>query len=606
MNIHDEKDSVEVLDRQLLLKLLSFAKPYWKKIFISFILAMLFVIATLAQPYLIKVAIDDYLTVETSFRESFQGFMMIGVLFLGTIVFASLLTYFQDRLLQFTGQSIIFDIRQKVFKHLSEMHMQFFDRNPVGRLVTRVTHDTEALNQLYSQVIVNLIKEVLILVGILIIMLQMSVKLTLISFTVIPVLLILTVYYKKLIRKAHRYTRLLLSKLNSNLAENLSGMQIIQLFTREKKQILQFDELNEEHYRAGMRATIVNSIFNPTIGFLGNIALALIIWYGGIGIMGDALTFGVVYAFTHYIRQFFQPLMALADRYNQIQTAMASAERVFEMLEEQPLITDDPQAIHFPKVVKGDIHFKNVWFAYQNNEWVLKDLNFQINRGETVAFVGATGAGKSSIINLISRFYDIQTGTITIDGLNIKEIKLSDLRTRVGIIQQDPYIFTGDVMYNIRLHHEDLTEEDVYELTKKIGLDDFIASLPNGFQTLLGEQGVILSSGQKQLLSFLRALAFNPDILILDEATANIDTQTEELIQHALKRLSVGRTTIIVAHRLSTIQHADNIIVLDKGVVKESGHHHELLRQKGIYYSLYKMQNKESLKRKSVVPSPSI
>ncbi|WP_100408127.1 ABC transporter ATP-binding protein [Bacillus solitudinis] len=606
MNIHDEKDYVQVVDRKLLLKLLRYAKPYWKKIVISFFLAIIFVGATLAQPYLIKVAIDDYLTVQTSFQESFQGFSMIAALFLGTIILASLLTYFQDRLLQFTGQSIIFDIRQTIFKHLSTMQMQFFDRNPVGRLVTRVTHDTEALNQLYSQVIVNLVKEILILIGIFFIMLQMSVRLTLISFTVIPVLLILSVFYKKLIRHAHRYTRLLLSKLNSNLAENLSGIRIIQLFTRENKQIKQFDQLNEEHYRAGMRATIVNSIFNPAIGFLGNIALALIIWYGGMGMMGGALTFGVVYAFTHYIRQFFQPLMALADRYNQIQTAMASAERIFDMLEEQPAIENHPDAVALPKTIHGEIKFEHVWFAYQDQEWVLKDINFQIQRGETVAFVGATGAGKSSIINLISRFYDIQKGSITIDGYNIKKTKLTDLRTRVGIIQQDPYIFTGDVTHNIRLHHKHLSEEDVMNLTRSIGLEDFIESLPNGYQTLLGEQGIILSSGQRQLISFLRALAFNPDILILDEATANIDTQTEELIQRALKKLSKDRTTIIVAHRLSTIQDADRIIVLDKGLLKESGTHNDLLKRKGIYFQLFEIQNKEVSKKSNQVCSPHI
>ncbi|MDQ0253442.1 ATP-binding cassette subfamily B protein [Evansella vedderi] len=598
MNIHKEKQVANGLDRELLSKLLAFAKPYWKKIVVAFVLAGLFVAATLVQPYLIKVAIDDYLTVESSLQESFQGFVIVGVLFLISVIGAAVLTYYQDRLLQFTGQSVIFDIREKLFRHLSKMHMQFFDRNPVGRLVTRVTHDTEALNQLYSQVIVNLVKEVLILVGIFIILINMSVTLTLISFTVIPFLIILVYFYKSLVRRAHRYTRLVLSRLNSNLAENLSGMRIIQFFTRERRQIRQFDHLNNEHYRAGMRGTVVNSIFNPAIGFLGNIALALIIWYGGIAVIDSALTFGVVYAFTHYIRQFFQPIMALADRYNQIQTAMASAERIFELMEEEPVIKDHPKARNFPRAVQGDIQFKSVSFAYVEGETVLKNISFHIRPGETVAFVGATGAGKSSIINLINRFYDIQAGAIEIDGMDIKKVKIADLRTKVGIIQQDPFIFTGDVIYNIRLHNDHLSDEDVKELTRSIGLEEFVLSLPNGYNTRLGEQGVILSSGQRQLISFLRALAFDPDILILDEATSNIDTETEELVQKALYRISEGRTTIIVAHRLSTIKHADNIIVMDRGEIRETGDHYDLLKQRGIYHRLYQIQNKESIMEK--------
>ncbi|MDG5789545.1 ABC transporter ATP-binding protein [Evansella sp. AB-P1] len=605
MNIHKEKQLVNVVDRKLITKLLVFAKPYWKKILLAFFLASIFVVANLAQPYLIKVAIDDYLTVQTSVEESFQGFVMIGVLFLFTIFLTSSMTYLQEKLLQFTGQSIIFDIRQKIFRHLASMHMQFFDRNPVGRIVTRVTHDTEALNQLYSQVIVNLVKEVLILIGIVFILLQMSVELTLLSFTVIPILVILVFYYKRLIRDAHRYTRLLLSRLNSNLAENLNGIGIIQFFTRERKQLHQFDHLNNEHYRAGMRGTILNSIFNPAIGFLGNIALAIIIWYGGRGVMDSALTFGVVYAFTHYIRQFFQPLMAIADKYNQIQTAMASSERIFDMLDEKPQINDSPNAKNFPNKIDGKIQFHNVSFAYQPDEYVLKDISFQINSGETVGFVGATGAGKSSIINLINRFYDIQKGTIFIDGYDIKQVKVEDVRRRIGVIQQDPFIFTGDVLYNIRLHHEHISEEEIIKLAKSIGIHDFISSLPKGYQTLLGEQGVTLSSGQKQLISFLRALAFDPDVLILDEATANIDTETEELVQQALHYLSHGRTTIIVAHRLSTIKHADNIIVMDKGEIRETGNHEELLKQRGIYHHLYELQNKEAIDTKNMSYSSS-
>ena len=396
-------------------------------------------------------------------QQDYRGFAVIGVVFLLVIIGAAFLNYWQMNMLQNTGQRIIFDIRQKMFRHLSRMHIGYFDRNPVGRLVTRVSHDVEALNQLYSQVIVNLVKEVSILLGIVFIMLHMSVKLTLITFTVIPVLMFITIYYRTIVRDAHRYTRLVLSRLNSFLAENLSGMHIIQIFNREKKQLQQFDKMNNEYYRAGVRATTINSIFNPTIGFLGNLALAVLVWYGGKSVLAGTVTFGAVYAFTQYVQQFYKPLMGLADRYNQIQTAMASAERIFEMLEEKPAITNRENAIRLPQKVEGKIEFDRVWFAYNEGEWVLKNISFNVEPGETVAFVGATGAGKSSIINLITRFYDVNKGAIRIDGRDVREIALDDLRSRVAMIQQDSFVFTGDVRFNIRLNREDISDEDVHE-----------------------------------------------------------------------------------------------------------------------------------------------
>jgi ATP-binding cassette subfamily B multidrug efflux pump len=696
MNIHIEKDLKYVKDSQLLSRLMSYAKPYWKMIFFCIFMAFLIVVADLARPYLMKVAIDghinglnkpmlaiessqgqqlqsydtvttwnqrDYVRVDPAavqagsfpsgaekaqivrsdnrdymiagwlssqdgtvkvvegeaagklriqadnqifeavpldeetmglFRkQDYIGFAKIGVLFLLTVSAAALLSYLQSNLLQYTGQRIIFNIRELLFKHLSRMSMSYFDRNPVGRLVVRVTQDTEALNQLYSQVVVNLIKDVITLIGIILIMMQMSMKLALLSFAVIPVLAVLTFWFRRVMREAQRTNRVILSRLNSFLAENLSGIRITQLFIREKRQWEQFDHHNSSYYRAGMRSTTINSIFQPAIGFLGNIAIALLLWYGGASVIEGSITFGVVYAFTHYVRQFFQPLLSLAEKYNQIQTAMVGAERIFEMLDEKPSIVDAAQTRSLPPQVRGEITFDHVWFAYNEEEWVLKDVSFTIQPGQTVAFVGATGAGKSSIIQLINRFYDIQKGSIRLDGIDIREIPMDELRRCISIVQQDVFLFTGDISSNIRLNNTEITEEQVVDAAKMVHMDEFIRSMPQGYRTPLGERGINLSLGQRQLLSFARAIAFRPQILILDEATSNIDTETEIVVQDALHSISAGRTTMIVAHRLSTIQHADQIIVMHKGKVREIGNHYQLLAQRGYYYRLYELQYKE-------------
>jgi ATP-binding cassette subfamily B multidrug efflux pump len=696
MNIHIEKDIKHVKDSQLLSRLLSYAKPYWKMVLFCIFLAFLIVVSDLARPYLMKVAIDGHinglnkpmLAIESSqgaklqnydtvttwngrdyvrldpaaveaggfpegtakaqivrvdnqdymiagwkstqegdttllpedgtgkarisadnqiyeavqlddqimglFRkQDYLGFAKIGVLFLLTVTSAALLSYLQSNLLQYTGQRIIFNIRELLFKHLSRMSMSYFDRNPVGRLVVRVTQDTESLNQLYSQVVVNLIKDVITLIGIILIMMQMSLKLALLSFAVIPVLAVLTFWFRRVMREAQRTSRVILSRLNSFLAENLSGIRITQLFIREERQGEHFDKHNNDYYRAGMRGTIINSVFQPTIGFLGNLAIALLLWYGGASVIEGSITFGVVYAFTHYVRQFFQPLLSLAEKYNQIQTAMVGAERIFEMLDEQPSIIDAEQTRSLPAKVRGEITFDHVWFAYNNEEWVLKDVSFTILPGQTIAFVGATGAGKSSIIQLINRFYDIQKGSIRLDGIDIRDIPMDELRRCISIVQQDVFLFTGDISSNIRLNNTDITEEQVVEAAQMVHMDNFIRSMPGGYQTALGERGINLSLGQRQLLSFARAIAFQPQILILDEATSNIDTETEIIVQHALHNISAGRTTMIVAHRLSTIQHADQIIVMHKGKVREVGNHFQLLAQRGYYHRLYELQFKE-------------
>ncbi|MBO1510662.1 ABC transporter ATP-binding protein [Metabacillus bambusae] len=685
--------------------MLSFAKPYWRRILLSILLTCLIVIATLAQPYIIKVAIDSYIngiyspmvSVEESrgneleeelkqqkltyektaslqkrvyfrikdplstdglvrdtekaaivsiknvhylvngwnvglsglenyqleksaneiridgkmyhvtqlsskdvdlFRNNdYDGLILLGILYFALIIGSSVFMYHQHNILQFTGQSIIYDIRQTIFNHLSKMPISFYDKNPIGRLVTRITHDVEALNQLYSQVIVNLVKEVLILIGIVFIMLHMSLKLTLISLIMIPAVALTTFYFKTVMRKAQRYIRLILSRLNSFLAENLSGMTVIQLFAREERQLERFNELNKQHYRAGMRQTILNSIFNPSIGLFGNISLALLVWYGGSNVLEGAITFGVVYAFTHYVRQFFEPLRGLADQFNQIQAALASAERIFETLDTKPTIVNPSHPKTFENKVRGKIEFQHVSFAYKNGEWVLNDIDFSIKPGETIGIVGETGAGKSSIIQLINRFYDIQKGRITLDDVNIKEVQISELRRHIGIIQQDGFVFSGNVFDNIRLNNQNISNEEIIKVAKSVNIDAFFRSLPQQYETMLGEQGTVLSTGQNQLLSFLRAIIADPDVLILDEATANIDTETEAVVQQTLKTISKHRTTIIIAHRLSTIQHADKIFVLKKGKVIEIGNHQELLMKKQAYYQLCRSQNKSKSQR---------
>lgn len=704
MDIHEEKRLGDIKDGQLWNKMLSFARPYWKQILWSFILAVLIVGALIVQPLFIQIAIDDringlykpmvsipehasaeisqdfsiadsvviwdhtafyrvegdgmwpssaipvqivlnqgehYLVYgwhgdgdelilpqqhESTFtiqhegeqlsvrhlsadeldlfrKQDYTGFLIIALLFLLSVVLAGALTYWQSILLQNTGQQIIYDIRKKMFHHLTKLQTSYFDRNPVGRLVTRVAHDVEALNQMYSQVLVNLAKELLMLAGIVGVMLYMDVELALVTFAVVPFLVLATFLFKGAIREAQRNARAMLSKLNSFLAENLSGMGIVQIFTREKKQLSDFNELNEAHYKAGMRGTTLNSIFNPTIGFIGNLALALIVWYGGKAVLNMQINYGIVYAFTVYARQFFTPLMALSDRYTQIQTALASAERIFELLDEQPKILNKADAKVLPEPIRGEIVFDRVWFAYDRDEWVLRNISFTAKPGETVAFVGATGAGKSSIINLINRFYDVQQGSVRIDGIDLRDLKIENVRQHVGVIQQDPFVFTGNVYDNIRLNRKNVSEEEIRMAAKALSMDDFIRRLPKQYDTPLGEQGIRLSSGQQQLLSFLRAYVDNPNILILDEATAHVDTETEKIVQEGLIRLSQGRTTLIVAHRLSTIRHADKIIVMHKGQIREIGNHDELMRQGGIYRKLYELQNTERQVEHEVKPA---
>jgi ATP-binding cassette subfamily B protein/subfamily B ATP-binding cassette protein MsbA len=534
-----------------------------------------------------------------SFRQQdLNGIKTVTLLFLACITIGFILNYIQVYLLYWTGQKIIFNMRKELFTHLQRLSLAFFDKNPVGRLVTRVTNDMENLNEMYTGVLVNLFKDVFMLVGIVVVMMKMNAKLALVSFTVVPLIIIAAAIFRVKARDAYRQVRVKLAKINATLSENISGMRIIQIFKKEAFKYDEFETINKEYWTASMKELFVFAVFRPSMDLIYSLALALLLWYGGIRVLGGILDFGVLFAFVNYIDKFFRPIMDLTEKFNILQSAMASSERVFMLLDNEEAIKDVENPID-PGKLKGEIEFKNVWFAYNEENWVLRDVSFKINPGETVAFVGATGAGKTSIISLISRLYDIQKGEILIDGKNIKEIDKYELRKQIGTVLQDVFLFTGDIAGNIRLNAENISDEKIKEVARYVNADKFIEKLPKGYHEEVKERGSTLSAGQRQLLAFARALAFDPSVLVLDEATSNIDTETEILIQDAINKVIRNRTTIVIAHRLSTIQHADKIIVLHKGKIREIGNHQELLDKKGMYYDLYLLQYKESFQEKS-------
>ncbi|MHB9146601.1 MAG: ABC transporter ATP-binding protein [Symbiobacteriia bacterium] len=504
-----------------------------------------------------------------------------------------LLNYVQALLLQNTGQRIIFRIRQDVFSHLQRLPLAFFDKNPVGRLVTRVANDTEALSEMYTSVLVNLFKDIFLLGGIAIVMLQLDLRMGLVSLTLMPVIAVITWIYQQKARDAWRVVRVKLAMINATLAENISGMRIVQIFRREREQGDEFHTVNQAHFDAGMRQLYIFAVFRPLLDLLAMCALALVIWYGGGRLLLGSIEFGVLIAFTSYIQQFFRPLQELADKFAIMQQAMASSERIFQLLDTEPSVADRPDAVVLPPA-QGGIEFDHVWFAYEGENWVLRDVSFRVEPGQTVAFVGHTGAGKSSIMNLAARFYDVQQGAVKVDGIDVKDVTQESLRRNIGVVLQDVFLFTGDIKGNIRLNATHISEDAMCKAAEAVGADPFIRRLPQGYDEPVVERGATLSAGERQLLAFARALAFNPAILVLDEATANIDSETEHLIQHALQELTRGRTTLIVAHRLSTIQNADQIIVLHKGKIREQGTHQELLAKQGLYYKLWRLQFEES------------
>ncbi len=565
-------------------RLLVYAKPYAHWMAAALCLVLVITVLELYRPIIMGEVIDLFME-----EAPFAKVRRCGLIYLGVLLLSFVCNFLQTWILQLTGQNIIYNIREEVFDHINKLSLRFFDITPVGKIVTRATNDVEALHEMYANILVRLIKNTVTIIGLAVVMLMLNVRIALFAFALLPFIVGLTVLFKKISRMTYRITRTKITALNTYLSEHLSGMKVIQIFAREKEKNAEFGRKNEDLYKANYREMMVFAVFRPSIYFLSIVALSIIIWAGSSSVIKGAITVGTLYTFIQYINSFFQPIQELAEQFGTLQSAMASAEKIFTLLDETPMIENPPQPVDIGKV-RGRIVFDHVWFAYQGEDWILKDVSFTVESGSRVAFVGATGAGKSSILNLIGRYYDIQKGKITIDGVDIKELDKSKLRAAIGQVQQDVFIFTGDISSNIRLRREDITEEDIVRAAKYVNADDFISRLPNGYHEPVTERGSTLSAGQRQLLSFARTLAYDPAILVMDEATANIDTETELLIQEALEKLMRGRTTIMVAHRLSTIQHADKIIVMHRGEVRESGTHQELLAANGIYKKLYELQ----------------
>lgn len=521
-------------------------------------------------------------------QNDFKGILKAGILFLLLLFSGFFLNLADTWLLQKMGQQIVYKLREETFTHIHSLSLSFFNTTPVGKLVTRVSNDTEAVNELFSTILVKLFKNVVKIIGYAVVMLSINVKMAGISFLLLPLVAILTFVFRHLSRKAYQITRNKITELNTFLSEHISGMKLIQIFAREKEKYSEFEGKSMELYRANFREIMTFAIFRPSIYLVSVIAMILVIRTGSLSVLNGSLSLGTLFVFITYISSFFEPIQELSEQLGTLQSSIASAEKIFSVLDVKPEIVSpaDPTPVN----ILGEIEFRHVWFAYEEENYILKDVNFVIHPGEKAAFVGATGAGKSTILNLIGRYFDIQKGQILIDGIDIHEIDLDVLRGAIGQVQQDVFIFTGDIKSNISLNNEAISPDDVRRAAEIVNADPFIQKLPHGYDEPVTERGSTLSAGQRQLLSFARTLAYDPKILVLDEATANIDTETETLITQALARLMDGRTTIMVAHRLSTIQHADKIIVMHHGEIKESGTHQELLAKDGLYKKLYELQ----------------
>ena len=521
-------------------------------------------------------------------QNDFKGILKAGILFLLLLFSGFFLNLADTWLLQKMGQQIVYKLREETFSHIHSLSLSFFNTTPVGKLVTRVSNDTEAVNELFSTILVKLFKNVVKIIGYAVVMLSINVKMAGISFLLLPLVAILTFVFRHLSRKAYQITRNKITELNTFLSEHISGMKLIQIFAREKEKYSEFEGKSMELYRANFREIMTFAIFRPSIYLVSVIAMILVIRTGSLSVLNGSLSLGTLFVFITYISSFFEPIQELSEQLGTLQSSIASAEKIFSVLDVKPEIVSpaDPAPVN----ILGEIEFRHVWFAYEEENYILKDVSFVIHPGEKAAFVGATGAGKSTILNLIGRYFDIQKGQILIDGIDIHEIDLDVLRGAIGQVQQDVFIFTGDIKSNISLNNEAISPDDVRRAAEIVNADPFIQKLPHGYDEPVTERGSTLSAGQRQLLSFARTLAYDPKILVLDEATANIDTETETLITQALARLMDGRTTIMVAHRLSTIQHADKIIVMHHGEIKESGTHQELLAKDGLYKKLYELQ----------------
>jgi len=608
-------------------RLLTYLHAYRWQVAVALIAIVLKAGADVLGPYLTKVAIDKYLANRTEAHSLLDrilsprpltGIAQIAGIYVGLLLFSFLLEFAQTYIMQWTGQKVMFDLRSQIFRHLQRLHVSFFDKNPVGRLVTRVTSDVDALNEMFTAGVVSIFEDIFVLIFILAIMLNMNWRLALITFAVLPLIFYATSLFRRAVRESYRRIRVAIARINAYLQEHVTGIVVLQLFNREKRSYEEFAKVNRTHMDAFKDAIRAHAIYYPVVEVLSSIAIACVIWFGGNQVVRNFVTLGVLVAFMQYAQRFFRPIQDLSEKYNILQAAMASSERIFKLLDTPAEIVSTAQ----PQVPqgRGRIEFDHVWFAYrtmaqaaeeaaskgekikvisgngdavENFDWVLRDVSFTIEPGDTVAFVGHTGAGKTTIISLLLRFYDVQRGAIRIDGVDIRDIDLRDLRRRYGVVLQDPFLFTGTVAGNIRLGSRWIEDEMVEDAAEQVNVAEFIRSLPGGFEEEVKERGSTLSTGQKQLISFARALAHNPKILILDEATSSVDTETEFRVREALTRMVEGRTSIIIAHRLSTIQRANKIVVMHKGQVREIGSHQQLLAQRGIYWKLYQLQYKD-------------
>ena len=626
-NIHEEEVLGKAYDSRLMKRLLTYLRPYRLQVIVALIAIVLKACADVLGPYLTKVAIDKYLANRTESHSLLDRFLsskpltgiaQIAAIYMGLLLLSFLFEFTQTYIMQWAGQKVMFDLRAQIFRHLQRLHVAFYDRNPVGRLVTRVTSDVDALNEMFTSGVVSIFEDIFVLIGIVAIMLNMSWRLALITFAVLPIIFYATSLFRKAVRESYRRIRIAIARINAYLQEHVTGIVVLQLFNREERSYEQFKKINRTHMDAYKDAIEAHAIYYPVVEVLSATAIACVIWFGGNQVIRNAVTLGVLVAFMQYAQRFFRPIQDLSEKYNILQAAMASSERVFKLLDTKPEIVS-PQIPQVPDG-PGRIEFDHVWFAYRTMaqaaeeaarqgeklktetasvhaedefDWVLRDVSFTIDPGDTVAFVGHTGAGKTTIISLLLRFYDVQKGAIRIDGVDIRNMDLAELRRRYGVVLQDPFLFSGTVADNIRLGTHWITDASIENAAEQVNVADFIRSLPGGFGEEVKERGSTLSTGQKQLISFARALAHNPKILILDEATSSVDTETEFRVRDALTRLVEGRTSIMIAHRLSTVQRANKIIVMHKGKVREIGTHQQLLANRGIYWKLYQLQYKE-------------
>jgi ATP-binding cassette subfamily B multidrug efflux pump len=597
---HDEQVLGKAYDARLMRRLLAYIQPYRR----SAGLALLFIVSASAlsvlPPYLTKVAIDRYIR-----SGDLAGLNMVAVIYVATLAGTFVLSFGQTWVMNIMGQKIMFDLRMEIFRHLQKLDVAFFDRNPVGRLMTRVTTDVDALNELFTAGVISIFGDICTLMGIVVILFVMNYKLALVIFSVLPLLFLVTFIFKIKVRDSFRRVRTAIARINAFLQENITGTAVIQIFGQERKRYERFEKINRDHLDANLQSIFYYAVFYPLLELVGALAVALIVWYGGLQVFAGSLTLGALVAFIQYSDRFFRPISDLSEKYTILQAAMASSERIFKLLDTQPAVAPAPSR-RANQVHLGDIEFRNVSFEYNPGEPILRNVSFRVEPGERIALVGATGAGKSTIIALLSRFYDVTEGDILVDGADVRDYDPQGLRRDIGVVLQDVFLFSGSVAENISLGDAGISEAQVRRAAEVVHADNFIRRLERGYDTRVGERGSSLSVGQKQLLAFARALVRDPKILVLDEATSSIDTDTELLIRDALERLLHGRTSIVIAHRLSTVQNADRILVLHRGRIRESGTHQELLRLKGIYWRLFQLQYKDQLLASPAAAQPGI